>query len=176
MSDNELPQNPTEILVVDDEPKIRELLTLWFKAAGHNVREAPDAMTALTMLSQHPIDVMTVDKDMPEHDGVWLVEQVQKAHPAVAMLLASGDDQIPMRVAMSRGIQGYLVKPFKRELVLSAVNAAAAWHKVAVKQAAAGQKAPASPIDEWLASTAGKKPALFPEPEPEADSKTDKPK
>ncbi len=170
----EVPAVPTEVLIVDDDPKIRELLTLWFKAAGHNVHEAPDAMTGLTMLSNASIDVMTVDKDMPEHDGVWLVEQVQKAHPAVAMLLASGDDQIPMRIAMSRGIQGYLVKPFKRELVLSAVKAAAAWHKVAVKQAAAGQKAPASPIDEWLAASAGKKPALIPEPDPEADSTADK--
>lgn len=172
MSDaGERPEVPTEVLIVDDDPKIRELLTLWFKAAGHNVHEAPDAMTGLAMLSQLPIDVMTVDKDMPEHDGVWLVEQVQAKYPAVAMLLASGDDQIPMRVAMSRGIQGYLVKPFKRERVLSAVTAASAWHKDALKQSAAGQKPPVSPIDEWLQTAAGRKPALFPEPDPETDSK-----
>jgi DNA-binding NtrC family response regulator len=176
MSDttNDLPEIPVEILIVDDDDKIRELLTLWFKAAGYNVHEAPDAMTGLSMLSQLPIAVMTVDKDMPEHDGVWLVEQVQKAHPGVAMLLASGDDQIPMRVAMSRGIQGYLVKPFKRERVLAAVKAANEWHIAAATQAAAGQKAPASPIDEWLSAAAGRKPALIPEPEPEPKTEPEK--
>jgi DNA-binding NtrC family response regulator len=167
----ELSEIPTEVLIVDDDAKIRELLTLWFRAAGHNVHEAPDAMTGLSMLSRLSINVMTVDKDMPEHDGVWLVEQVQKAHPSVAMLLASGDDEIPMRVAMSRGIQGYLVKPFKRERVLSAVKAASEWHKDAVKQTAAGQMPPAGPIDEWLRTSAGQKPALIPESDPESEPK-----
>jgi hypothetical protein len=80
---------------------------------------------------------------------VWLVEQIQRAYPAVAMLLATGDDQIPPRVSLSRGIQGYLVKPLKRELVTSAVNDAMVWHTVAAKRAAAGAP-PAEAIDAWL--------------------------
>lgn len=168
MSDSadKTPNVPAEVLIVDDDPKVRELLSRWLKAEGHIAHEAPDASTGLAMLKTLPIAVMTIDKDMPEHDGVWLVEQVQKAYPGIAMLLASGDDQIPTRVAMSRGIQGYLVKPFKRDLVTSAVKAAIAWHRVAARQAASQQK-PADPLESWLSGAAGRKPELFPEPEPD---------
>jgi len=167
--DSDVPEIPAEVLIVDDDEKIRELLTLWFKAEGYVVHEAPSAEAGLAAIAGKNIAVITVDKDMPEHDGTWLVEQVQKTYPGIAMLLASGDDQIPMRVAMSRGIQGYLVKPFKRTLVTEAVKAAIAWHKVAAKQASAAKKA--DPLDDWFKGAAARKPDLIPEPEPEPDPK-----
>jgi DNA-binding NtrC family response regulator len=124
----------SEILIVDDQQHTRELLRRWLSAAGFAISEAADAESALEVLAERPIAVVTIDKDMPGHDGTWLVEQIQKAHPAVAMLLATGDDDIPPRVSLSRGIQGYLVKPFKQELVVGAVNDAVVWHNVAAKQ------------------------------------------
>lgn len=169
-ADNETPVVSAEILVVDDDDKVRELLTHFLKAEGYVVHEAPNAEAGLAAIAGKNIAVMTIDKDMPEHDGVWLVEQVQKAYPGIAMLLASGDDQIPMRVAMSPGIQGYLVKPFKRSLVIEAVKAAVAWHRVAAKKAAAGSTK-ADPLDAWLKGNAGQKPNLIPEPEPGPDKK-----
>jgi len=124
----------SEILIVDDEQPTRELLARWLAADGHTLRQAADAETALRVLSERPIAVVTIDKDMAGHDGTWLVEQIQAKHPAIAMLLATGDDSIPPRIHLSRGIQGYLVKPFKRELVLTAVSDAIAWHSVAARQ------------------------------------------
>lgn len=124
----------TEILVVDDDRQMRDLLGRWLRAEGFTIHEADSAEAALTVLDATPIAVATIDKDMPGHDGTWLVEQIQQRHPAIAMLLASGDDAIPARVHLSRGVQGYMVKPFKRELVVSAVTDAVAWHKVAAKQ------------------------------------------
>src|SRR5690349_18643932 len=124
----------TEILIVDDDPKIRELLGHMLSAEGYAINQAADAAAALAVLAQKQIAVVTVDKDMPGHDGTWLVEQIQQGHPAVAMLLATGDDQIAPRVSLSRGVLGYLVKPFKRELVVGAVKDAVAWHTAAAKQ------------------------------------------
>jgi DNA-binding NtrC family response regulator len=126
----------SEILIVDDDQPTRELLRRWLSAEGFAISEAPDAESALTMLAERSIAVATIDKDMPGHDGTWLVEQIQKAHPAVAMLLATGDDAIAPRISLSRGIQGYLVKPFTRELVVGAVKDAVVWHEVAAKQRA----------------------------------------
>jgi len=146
----------SEVLIVDDDRRIREVLSAWLSAAGHTVTEASDAESALQMLGEKAFAVVTIDKDMPGHDGTWLVEQIQKQYPAVAMLLASGDDQIAPRVSLSRGVQGYLVKPFKRELVLGAVHDAAMWHQVAAKSSK-----PASgpdPIDAWLQGRAGRPP------------------
>lgn len=144
----------SEVLVVDDERKTRELIAIWLRAAGYAVSEAPDAETALEMLKGKAIAVMTIDKDMPGSGGVWLVEQVQQAYPAIAMLLASGDDQIPPRVSLSRGIQGYLVKPLTRDVVLGAVKDALAWHTVAAKQQA--NKTAVDPIEAWLDSRPGR--------------------
>jgi DNA-binding NtrC family response regulator len=128
----------SDVLVVDDESANRELLSRWLKAAGHNVHEAADAESALLVLADQPIAVATIDKDMPGQGGLWLVEQIQQHHPSVAMLLASGDDQIPPRIHLSRGIQGYLVKPLKRELVVGAVSDAIMWHTVAAKRSGSG--------------------------------------
>jgi DNA-binding NtrC family response regulator len=138
----------SEILLVDDDRKIRELLKIWLTGAGHTISEAPDAESGLAMLATKAFAVAMLDKDMPGHDGTWLVEQIQKGYPAVAMLLATGDDQIPPRVSLSRGIQGYLVKPFTRDAVLAAVSDAVAWHAVAAKQMA--KTADADPIEAWL--------------------------
>jgi DNA-binding NtrC family response regulator len=146
----------SEILIVDDERQTRELLSLWLKAEGFTISEAADADSALKIIADKRIAVATIDKDMPGHDGTWLVEQIQKQHPAVAMLLATGDDQIAPRVSLSRGIQGYLVKPFKRELVVGAVKDAVQWHQVAAKSTkpAAGP----DPVDTWLQGRAGRPP------------------
>jgi two-component system torCAD operon response regulator TorR len=125
----------SEVLIVDDEQPTRELLARWLTAEGYSLSQAENAEAALQVLARRAIAVVMVDKDMPGHDGTWLVEQIQAGHPAVAMLLATGDDSIPPRVHLARGVQGYLVKPFKRELVTSAVSDAVAWHTVAAKRA-----------------------------------------
>ena len=147
----------SEILVVDDERNTRDLLVRWLSAEGYTVSEAADSVTALAVMAQKTIAVVTVDKDMPGKDGTWLVEQIQEGHPSAAMLLATGDDQIAPRISLSRGVQGYLVKPFKRELVLQAVKDAVVWHEVAAKQAKP-KDGGADPIDAWLQGRAGRPP------------------
>jgi two-component system response regulator GlrR len=123
----------SEILIVDDDSQTRDLLKRWLSAVGLTINEAADAEAALRVLAERPIAVATIDKDMPGRDGTWLVEQIQRAHPAVAMLLASADDAIPLSVTMSKGVQGYLVKPFTRDLVVGAVQDAVVWHNVAAR-------------------------------------------
>jgi DNA-binding NtrC family response regulator len=123
-----------EVLVVDDEFAARAVLSRWIEAEGFAVSAAPDAETALDILAERDIAVVTVDKDMPGRDGIWLVAEIQKRHPAVAMLLASGDDHIPPRVSMSRGVFAYLVKPFRPEAVIAAIQAGVRWHAEAMSK------------------------------------------
>lgn len=123
-----------EVLVVDDEFASRAVLSRWIEAEGFTVCAAPDAETALDILAERDIAVVTVDKDMPGNGGMWLVGEIQKRYPAVAMLLASGDDQIPPRVSMSRGVFAYLVKPFRPEAVIAAIQAGARWHLEALRK------------------------------------------
>jgi len=123
-----------EVLVVDDEFSTRQILSTWIDAAGFTVLTAPDAENALDILAERDIAVVTVDKDMPGHDGMWLISQIQKRHPDVAMLLASGDDNIAPKVSLSQGVLGYLVKPFDPEAIVRAVVVGVRWHYDAMQQ------------------------------------------
>lgn len=123
-----------EVLVVDDEFTTRDILSKWIDAAGFPVTVAPDAETALDILAERDIAVVTVDKDMPGHDGMWLIGEIQKRHPDVAMLLASGDDSITPKVSLSRGVLGYLVKPFEPEAIVRAIVVGVRWHYEALQQ------------------------------------------
>lgn len=121
-------RRPGEVLVVDDEFAMREILSTWIDAAGFAVTVAPDAETALEILAERDIAVVTIDKDMPGHDGMWLIGQIQERFPHVAMLLASGDAAITPRVSLSPGVLEYLVKPLEAEAVVRAVVTGVRWH------------------------------------------------
>ena len=121
-------RRPGEVLVVDDEFTMREILSKWIDAAGFAVTVAPDAESALEILAERDIAVVTVDKDMPGYDGMWLIGEIQKRHPRVAMLLASGDSTITPKVSLSRGVLGYLVKPFVPEEVVRNIVIGVRWH------------------------------------------------
>jgi DNA-binding NtrC family response regulator len=124
-----------EVLVVDDEFATREILAKWIDAAGFAVSTAPDAEGALDILAERDIAVVTVDKDMPGHDGMWLIGEIQKRYPTVAMLLASGDDAIAPKVSLSRGVLEYLVKPFEPEAIIRAIVVGVRWHFDALQNA-----------------------------------------
>lgn len=139
----------SEILIVDDERHIRELLSEWLAAEGFSLSEAADAESALSVIGRRPIAAVLVDKDMPGHDGTWLIEQIRRRHPAVAMLLATGDATIPPQVSLSTGVISYLVKPFSRAAVVAAVKDALLWHQTASTKGQQPQEG-ADSIDAWL--------------------------
>ena len=148
----------SEILIVDDERHIRELLSEWLAAEGFSLSEAADAESALSVIGVRPIAAVMVDKDMPGHDGTWLVEQIRRRHPAVAMLLATGDATIPPQVSLSSGVVSYLVKPFTRAAVVAAVKDALLWHQTALTKSQQPHGG-ADSIETWLQSEAGDPPA-----------------
>lgn len=127
-------RRPGGVLVVDDEYPMREIMTRWIDAAGFTVTSAPDAESALEIIAERDIAVVTIDKDMPGYDGMWLVAEIRKRYPRVAMLLATGDAAIPPRVSLAEGVLGYLVKPFVPEDVIRAIVVASRWHFDAIGQ------------------------------------------
>jgi DNA-binding NtrC family response regulator len=137
------------VLIVDDEPRIREFLVRWLTPAGHDTREAPDAETALELLNAAPSDVILCDVDMPGRGGLWLVAQLQERRPPVAIVLATANDAVPPSLSLRGNVVEYLVKPFERERVVAAVSRALAWQRAALAKAADGAT-PSNPIDEWL--------------------------
>ena len=118
------------VLIVDDDPLIRELLERWLSGGGYQTFHAADAETAIELLTSAPIGVALCDQTMPGQGGEWLVAQIRERFPAVGVILATGGD-VPARVSSQRGVVGHMEKPFSRSLVLGAVADAMMWHRVA---------------------------------------------
>jgi YesN/AraC family two-component response regulator len=113
------------VIVVDDESNPRWVLRRFLEKAGCSVREAPTAGEALDLMAQSPADIVFSDVRMPEHDGLWLVEQLHRDWPQVVAVMVSGYDDYPTILAARKvGVVDYLLKPFGRETVLQALTRA----------------------------------------------------
>jgi DNA-binding NtrC family response regulator len=110
------------ILVVDDDEGVRKLLARWVSEMGHTVKVAPDGDSALAIMRAEGIDVALCDIRMPGHDGIWLLDQVRRFYPGIAVVLATGLLEMDPMVTLRPGVVGYIVKPFNREDLEQAVN------------------------------------------------------
>ncbi len=110
------------ILVVDDDEGVRKLLSRWVADMGHTVKVAPEAHTALKIMRDYPIDVALCDIRMPGNDGIWLLDQVRRLYPGIAVVLATGLVEMDPMVTLRPGVAGYIVKPFNREAFAKALQ------------------------------------------------------
>jgi DNA-binding NtrC family response regulator len=99
------------VLVVDDEPQILRLIEKMLGSSGVKVLQTPRPSEALKICEFTPIDVLISDVSMPEMDGIRLAEKVLKDHPAVSVLLISGQYKDTPPSARSARIR-FLKKPF----------------------------------------------------------------
>jgi two-component system, cell cycle sensor histidine kinase and response regulator CckA len=103
------------ILVVEDEPAVRQLVRRVVKARGYVVLDAPDGVQALALMSKHegPIDLLITDVVMPNMGGRELAERIRERDPRVKVIFMSGytDDEV-IRQGVSHAEQAFLQKPF----------------------------------------------------------------
>ena len=115
-----------QVLIVDDEQPIRRLLARWLKGWGYGVREAGGAVEALDVMAAEPADILLCDVTMPEHDGLWLAEQVHAQWPHTAVIMSTGrDDPQTVRASRRLGAVAYVRKPFDLDLLHQALDHAA---------------------------------------------------
>ena len=112
-------------LIVDDEPRLRQLLMQLMRADGFNCLEAANGEDALTQLAQHPVSLVLSDLRMPRLDGLELLRQVRARWPdvAVVMITAVADVDVAVR-CLAIGAMDYLTKPFHLEEVRARVQQA----------------------------------------------------
>ena len=117
------------VLVVDDDPLNRMLLTRSLEQEGHRVDSAASGQEALEILREKPFDVVLLDIVMPELDGVSVLERL-KRDPAlqhVPVIMISAVDEIDTVVrCIEMGAEDYLPKPFNPVLLRARINAALA--------------------------------------------------
>lgn len=116
-----------EILIVDDEPDIRSLISLTLEDEGFLTVQAANAQDARSIISSRPpsciiLDIWMRDSDM---DGIDILKWVQELYPEVPVLMISGHGNIETAVqALKFGAHDFIEKPFKTERLLLTVRRA----------------------------------------------------
>ena len=107
------------ILVVDDEPNLRHMLTAVLEKAGYTVTSAANGMEALSLSESKPFDIILCDLRMPEMDGLTFLKQeaIQDLDTAIIMMSAYGTIDTAVE-AMKQGAADYISKPFKPDEIL----------------------------------------------------------
>jgi two-component system, OmpR family, response regulator TctD len=116
----------TRVLVVDDEPAIRALVTKIVERAGHPVDSARDGADAIAMLEVEDYGVLVVDLMMPNVDGYALIDHV-KARPGrrPAIIVISAGDSSSLRRLDGSMVHSILRKPFDIDVLGDLITAAA---------------------------------------------------
>lgn len=101
------------VLVIDDEPGMREMLRRGLEAEGHVVTEAADGATGLALAVSGEVDLVLLDLGLPALAGETVLSQVVAVRPQLPVIVVSAKDDIDDRVAaLDAGAQDYVVKPF----------------------------------------------------------------
>jgi two-component system, NtrC family, response regulator AtoC len=107
------------ILVADDEPSIRHVLTLVLTEHGYEVRAVADGEEALRELAARSYDVLLCDVRMPKRDGLSVLRQALAEHPGLTVLVMSAyGSQEQALEAVGAGAYDYVQKPFKPEEIV----------------------------------------------------------
>ncbi len=114
------------VLVVDDEPVVREVAQGMLERAGLKVLTAEDGREALVVFGNHAdeIDCVILDLTMPHLDGEETFRELRRIRPDVAVILASGYNQQDVTQRFTgKGLAGFLQKPFRLETLTEMVKA-----------------------------------------------------
>jgi two-component system response regulator MprA len=112
------------ILVVDDEPAVRDALQRALKIQGYDVTLSPGGADALMRLSRDRWDAVVLDVMMPQVDGLEVARTIRRGGDSTPVLMLTARDSVGDRVAgLDAGADDYLVKPFALEELLARLRA-----------------------------------------------------
>ena len=107
-----------KVLVVDDDPHIRDIVRFALSSAGFAVVEAADGLAALDAFRRERPDLVVLDILMPELDGTEVCRRLRRESATPIVFLSSRDDEVDRIVGLEIGGDDYVTKPFSpRELV-----------------------------------------------------------
>lgn len=114
---------PTRILVVDDDPRVREVLSAMLESAGYDVSLASNGRDAVSILENQRFTAILTDLVMPEQEGIETIKLIRRDYPElkiIAMSGAFGGDYL--RIAGYLGAHSTLAKPINMETLISTLE------------------------------------------------------
>lgn len=155
------------VLIVDDDPHIRQLLAFAFAKAGVTTREAADGEAALAAVAHSAPDLVILDINMPRMDGLEVCRRLRADGEIPILFLSSRDEEIDRVIGIELGGDDYVTKPFSpREVVARAGAIMRRSSKRATEAVDAGAAAPITigalrlDLEGWAAQWAGQDIAL----------------
>jgi two-component system, OmpR family, phosphate regulon response regulator PhoB len=111
------------VLVVDDEPMVREVVARYLEHDGMRVHELGDGDAAVRWLAEHDADLVVLDVMLPGLDGLSLLRRIRATGDTPVILLTARTEEIDRVVGLELGADDYVVKPFSpRELAVRVRN------------------------------------------------------
>ena len=112
-----------KILVVDDEPKIREVIREYAEFSGFEVTEAEDGMSAVGLCKLNDYDLIVMDIMMPKLDGFSACKEIKKIKDIPIIMLSARGEEYDKLFGFELGIDDYVVKPFSPKELIARINA-----------------------------------------------------
>ena len=112
-----------KILVVDDEPNIREVIKEYAEFSGFEVTEAEDGMSAVGLCKLNDYDLIVMDIMMPKLDGFSACKEIRKTKDIPTIMLSARGEEYDKLFGFELGIDDYVVKPFSPKELIARINA-----------------------------------------------------
>jgi DNA-binding response OmpR family regulator len=115
--------NEKRILVVEDEPSIAEVVSLYLKRAGYQTQNASDGKQAMAILERQIPDLVVLDLMLPEIDGLSLTRWLRDRSDVPIIMLTARREEIDRIAGLEMGADDYVVKPFSPQELVSRIRA-----------------------------------------------------
>jgi len=112
----------TRVLVVDDEPTVREVVVGYLRRDGHEVDEAADGNRALELLDDEPPDLVVLDMMLPGVNGLDILRRVRATSNIPVIMLTARAEESDRVAGLELGADDYVVKPFSPRELAARVN------------------------------------------------------
>ena len=112
----------TRVLVVDDEPTVREIVAGYLRRDGHAVSEAGDGVTALELLEREPPDLVVLDMMLPGVNGLDILRRIRAGGDLPVIMLTARSEESDRVAGLELGADDYVIKPFSPRELAARVN------------------------------------------------------
>ena len=112
-----------KLLIVDDEPMLREVLKEYAQFEGYEVDEAADGLEAIKKCKEDNFDLIIMDIMMPKVDGFSAVKEIKKFSDVPTIMLSARGEEVDKLYGFELGVDDYVVKPFSSKELMARINA-----------------------------------------------------
>jgi len=116
--------NNTSILVIDDEPQIRKLLSITLQSNDYKVLEASSGKEGLNQAANHPPDLILLDLGLPDESGHMVLKHLREWFNNPIIILSVQSAEADIVKALDNGANDYLIKPFRTGELLARIRSA----------------------------------------------------